>query len=71
VSAAAFLALGGVMALVAQGTPATATTNPNADVTGTTPSTRLVDPFAPLAGQWGAQPDAGSAGPSHTATHGS
>ena len=78
VSAAAFLVLGGAMALVAKGTPATATTNGTA--TATTPSTRFVDPFAPIdrdggLGQWGASPGASATGAipgtAHTATHGS
>jgi hypothetical protein len=79
VSAAAFLVLGGAMALVAKGTPATATTN-GTGATATTPSTQFVDPFAPIErgggfGQWGASPGAstigGTAGTAHTATHGS
>jgi hypothetical protein len=63
IAAATFLGLGGVMALVAHGTPATATTNPTtgAGSSATPPSSQLVDPFAPLDnrddfGQWGAQP---------------
>jgi hypothetical protein len=79
VSAAGFLVLGGAMALVAKGTPATATTN-GSDASATTPSTQFVDPFAPIDrdggfGQWGASPgpSATGAGPgnAHTATHGS
>jgi hypothetical protein len=67
------------MALVAKGTPATATTN-GTDATATTPSTQFVDPFAPIDrdggfGQWGASPDASAtgatSGTAHTATHGS
>jgi hypothetical protein len=79
VSAGAFLALGGVMALAARGTPATAATTGGND-TAATPSTQFVDPFAPLDdhggfGSWGASPDpvapGNASGAAHTSTHGS